>query len=80
MAAQLLHSSTGGDPRDYLPDWDGEPTIWLDPNLRGRPALETAVHEALHLAAPWAYEEVVTQTARYLAMVLWRLGYRRDGG
>jgi len=78
MAAQLLHSSTGGDAREYLPEWQGEPTIWLDPSAVGtRAHMETALHEALHLAAPWMYEAVVTQTARYLAMVLWRLGYRR---
>lgn len=79
MAAQLLHSSTGGDPRDYLPDWDGQPTIWLDPALDGtREHLETAIHEALHLACPWMYEDVVTQTARYIAMVVWRLDYRKE--
>lgn len=80
MAAQLLHSSTGGDPRDYLPEWDGQPTIWLDPTLPARAHLETAIHEALHLACPWMFETVVTQTARYLAMVVWKLGYRRDEG
>jgi hypothetical protein len=80
MAAQLLHSEAGGDPRSYLPEWTGEPTIWLDPTLDGRAHLETALHEALHLACPWMYEKVVTQTARYLAMVVWRLGYRREDG
>ena len=45
MAAQLLHSSAGGDPRDYLPDWKGEPTLCLDPSLDGtRAGLETAIH------------------------------------
>ena len=78
MAAQLLHSSAGGDPRDYLPDWKGEPTLYLDPSLDGtRAGLETAIHEALHLACPWMFEVVVTQTARYLAMVVWHLGYRK---
>lgn len=77
MAAQLLHSEAGGDPRDYLPDWDGSPTLWLDPTLDGtRAGMETALHEALHLACPFMFENVVTQTARYQAMVLWHLGYR----
>jgi hypothetical protein len=77
MAAQLLHSEAGGDPRGYLPDWGGEPTLWLDPSLDGtRAGLETAIHEALHLACPFMFEKVVTQVARYLAMVVWRLGYR----
>ena len=52
----------------FLPDWKGEPTLWLDPTLDGtRAGLETALHEALHLACPFMYEDVVTQTARYQA-------------
>lgn len=77
MAAQLLHSEAGGDARSYLPEWDGQPTIWIDPTLPGRAHLETAIHEALHLACPFLYEGVVTKVARYLAMVIWKLGYRR---
>lgn len=81
MAAQGLHEQAGGDPPAALPEWTGEPTIWLDPRDRHtRLGLETAVHEALHLACPWMYEDVVTATGRYLAMVLWRLGYRRPEG
>lgn len=79
MSAQLLHSSPTGDAPDYLPEWTGEPTIWLDPKWRGRrEELETALHEALHLACPFMYERVVTMVARYLAMVCWKLGYRRE--
>jgi hypothetical protein len=76
MAAQLLHSDAG-DARPY-PGTDGSPTLWLDTKLRGtRAELETAVHEALHLAAPFLFEPVVLATGRYIAMVLWRLGFRR---
>lgn len=76
FAAQQLHGDAGGEAP--TPEWQGEPTIWLDPTYDGtRRGLETAVHEALHLACPWMFEQVVTQTARYLAMVLWRLGYRK---
>ena len=76
FAAQRLHGEAGGDAPD--PEWDGTPTIWLDPTYDGtRRGLETALHEALHLACPWMYEQVVKQTARYLAMVLWRIGYRK---
>jgi hypothetical protein len=79
MAAQLLHGEAGGEKPDR--EWTGEPTIWRDPAYDGtRRGLETDIHEALHLACPWMYENVVTQTARYLAMVLWKLGYRREDG
>ena len=77
MAAQRLHGDAGGDAPDR--EWDGTPTIWRDPTYDGtRRGLETDLHEALHLACPWMYEVVVTQTARYLAMVIWKLGYRRE--
>ena len=75
FAAQALHGDAGGDKP--MPEWTGEPTIWLDPTYDGtRKGLEVAIHEALHLACPFMFEAVVTKTARYLAMVLWRLGYR----
>lgn len=71
FAAQLLHGDAGEPP------FEGPPTIWLDPSYDGtRRGLEVALHEALHLACPWMYEQVVTQTARYQAMLLWHLGYR----
>jgi len=76
FAAQQLHGEAGGDAP--MPEWTGEPTIWRDPTYDGtRRGLETDIHEALHLACPWMFEKVVTQTARYLAMVMWKLGYRR---
>lgn len=75
FAHHLQHGNAGGDPPDR--EWDGSPTVWLDPTYDGtRKGLEVALHEALHLACPFMYEEVVTQTARYQAMVLWHLGYR----
>lgn len=75
FANHLMHGSAGGDPPD--PEWDGSPTVWLDPTYDGtRKGLEVALHEALHLAAPFLYEDVVTATARYQAQLLWHLGYR----
>lgn len=73
MAAQVLHGDAGEMP------FEEPPTIWRDPTYDGtRRGMETDLHEALHLACPFLYEEVVTKTARYLAMVMWRLKYRRD--
>lgn len=71
FAAQLLHGEAGEPP------FAGEPTIWLDPSYDGtRKGMEVALHEALHLACPFMFEDVVTATARYQARLLWHLGYR----
>ena len=39
--------------------------------------LETVVHEAIHCCFPMYSEEKVTQAARDIARLLWRLGYRK---
>lgn len=72
MATQLLHSAASGD--DYV----SEPILEVDSRLKGRLRLETIIHEALHLACPWMPEPVVLQTGRYLAMIVWHIGYRDD--
>lgn len=44
--------------------------------LRGKAKLETVIHEALH-AQTWSRsEEDVRRSARELAALLWRIGYR----
>lgn len=47
--------------------------IGIDARLRGREALEVAIHEALHAAA-WEQfsEEWVDRTAKDIAAMLWR--------
>ena len=40
--------------------------------------LDTIVHEALHCIEPHWTEEKVTEAAKELARLLWRLGYRRQ--
>lgn len=64
----------------YLPD-AGKPRttqrkVLVDSRLKGRPKLETIVHEVLHVLTPSASEEHITLSARDLARVLWALGYR----
>jgi hypothetical protein len=73
MASQLLH--TEHDEGAPTPD---VPLLEVDSRLNGRPKLETEIHEAMHLACPWAPEIVVSQTSRYIAMVIWHLGYRQE--
>lgn len=63
------------EPHEKPPD---EPMIEIDSRLSGRVRLETIIHEALHLACPWMMEEVVLKVARYLAMIVWHLEYRRE--
>ena len=45
-------------------------------NLIGRDLLETICHEYLHGACWWLSEEFVTEAAKDLAAMLWRIGYR----
>jgi len=52
--------------------------IRIDRRLKGQRKLEIVLHECLH-AALWSIDEqYVDDTARDLARVLWRLGYRDD--
>lgn len=73
MATQLLHTEHN-EGKSNPP----EPLFEIDSRLQGREKLETEVHEAMHLAAPWLPEVVVLQTSRYISMILWHLGYRQE--
>ncbi len=53
-----------------------EPSIELDAWLSGRHKLEVVIHESLHLAYPALSEIVIRKGARYVAMIVWHLGYR----
>jgi hypothetical protein len=63
------------EPGEVAPS---EPIIEIDSGLQGRVRLETVLHEALHLALPSLPEEAVLKTGRYLSMIAWHMGYRRD--
>jgi hypothetical protein len=71
LATQLLHT----EPNEPPPD---APMIEIDSRLTGRVRLETIIHEALHLACPWMMEAAVLKIARYIAMIVWHLEYRRE--
>lgn len=71
MATQLLHT----EPNEASPK---DPVLEIDSRLSGRARLETIIHEALHLACPWMMESVVLKVARYIAMIVWHLEYRRE--
>ena len=53
-------------------------TIQIDPRYCGRELLETIIHESLHACLWDLDEEAVTMTARDIARLLWRLGYRTE--
>lgn len=74
QALQILHAVASGDPTPV-----GRPRLEIDPRYTGKRRLEIILHEALHLACPQMPETTVGQTARYLTMIAWRLGYRDDG-
>lgn len=70
LAWQFLHTGPGEETVD-------KPTLEIDSRLKGRQRLETIIHEALHLACPWMMEYAVAKVARYIAMIVWHLEYRR---
>lgn len=70
LAWQYLHTGPGEEVAD-------RPMIEIDSRLSGRARLETIIHEALHLACPWMMEYAVSKVARYIAMIVWHLEYRR---
>lgn len=69
QATQLLHTEPNEKPPELA-------LLEVDSRLTGRRRLETEVHEAFHLAAPWAPEGAVLKVSRYISMVLWDIGYR----
>ena len=72
QAWQLLHSDAG-QPSDTI-----EPILEVDSRLKNRVELETFIHEAMHLGFPWMQEQAVLQGARYIALCLWKAGYRLE--
>ena len=51
--------------------------VTLDPRQPPFEMLDSAVHEFLHVANPYASERSVAATATIIAEALWRMGYRR---
>ena len=55
------------------------PRIRISDRLSGRARMETEIHEVLHASRPELDESAVQTTAREIATVLFRLGWRRLG-
>lgn len=52
--------------------------VLIHDKLKGPSLLETEIHEGLHCTlGPVISESSVTQAAKDLSKILWRLGYRR---
>jgi len=56
----------------------GPREICVSDRLGPRLALETWIHEALHVEAPSMREATVDRAAARIARLLWRLEYRRN--
>lgn len=52
--------------------------VVIDPRQPASELLDTAIHEALHVACPYMGEAKVSKTATLIAETLWRMGYRRQ--
>ena len=59
------------------PPTEPEKVIMVHPQLEGLDELDTWIHEALHATVWDLDEEAVNESARDIARLLWRLGYRR---
>ena len=66
------------DELDGNCDTDDKYWMIVERDLNKRVGLETAIHEALHACNWSASEEKVTQTARDISRLLWRIGFRRQ--
>lgn len=63
------------------PRTDGRPRrIRILDNMSEKDTLDTILHEGLHGCSWHIDEEFVAKAARDLTRVLWRLGYRKQGG
>lgn len=54
------------------------PLVEIDRATKGLKRLEIAIHESMHVAIPALPESIVRYSSRYIAKVVWRLGYRAD--
>lgn len=61
-------------PDEKRPDLERK--VLIDDRLKGRPRLETEIHEAIHQLFPDLAEETVGAAGRDLARILHALGYR----
>lgn len=55
-----------------------EALIEIDPTITKLKRLEIAIHEALHIAHFPLPEIIIVRAARYVAKVVWSMGYRAD--
>lgn len=66
-------------PSDRVGDCDVRPpyTIRVRHALKKQVRMDTIIHEAIHAMFPKLGEKKVFQSAKELANLLWRCGYRR---
>lgn len=73
---EVIHDS--GEAVRGQCDRDGR-SIEVESGLREQEALEVTLHELMHATNWLAGEKVVTEAAKDMSRLLWRLGWRRSG-
>lgn len=74
MKIKVIHKKLGREQAHGIAESDG--TIYIDPRLKGRKALEIYIHECHHLLNPEHSEEETIRQSVILTKMLWSLGYR----
>lgn len=50
--------------------------IYIDPDQRGLHLFDTIIHEIIHCQQPDLSEEAVSEFAKEMSVLLWKVGYR----
>ena len=75
-----LGEEGAGDDGQCDPPTAKNKAVRIRADLRGRERLETILHEAGGHAADWTKDEdTITEWAYDLSVLVWNLGYRREG-
>lgn len=76
MNPKITHRKLGKE-NAWGQAWKEDNHIELDSRLVGKPYLETAIHEFLHIQEPKFSENKVTKLAKALSEFLWELEFRK---
>ena len=75
MRIKVKYKKLGKQKAWGLADSDG--TIYIDPRLKGKKALEILIHECLHILWKEEDEEQVINKSISLCNAIWQQRYRR---
>lgn len=75
MKIKVKYKKLGKEKAWGLADSDG--TVYIDPRLKGKKALEILIHECIHILWENDSEEEVIKKSVALCNTLWNQRYRR---